>query len=138
MTAVHSTSLAAPSLCHPRMTHGVLAQRLVPQIRSISSLSPLPRAPSGPAGVLHSAMTITASQAPASTSYTCAVDLLSRRALTVVQQLMSRRSKLSCRLPRLHHHTSRHFSHSASPLSNSDRRKSTLSGTVCGLPCQNH
>lgn len=124
-TNVLSSCLAVPSLCRPWTTCGILAQIVVvPQLQSSSSPSPPPWAPSGPAGALRPAMTTTASQAPASTSYTCEVDLLFLRTLTVTVRLappMGCRWNLACRLPRLprllsSHRTSRHLAAFCTPL----------------------
>lgn len=122
VTHVLSSCSAVPSLSRPWTTCGILAQAIVvPQLQFSSSPSPPPRAPCGPAGALRRAMTTIASQAPASTSYTCVADLLFLRALTVVQQAVGLappkgcRWNLAClRLPPLppllsSHHTSRHL-----------------------------
>lgn len=126
---VLSSWLNVPSLWHPRTTQRILAQRVVvPQLQSISSPSPLHRAPTGPAGDLPPAMTITPSQDFASTICTCVAGPLFLRSLTVVQQLMGlvpsmgRRWNSACHLPHLHHllsshHISRRLFHPTSQLS---------------------
>lgn len=124
VTDVLSSCLAVPSLSRPWTTCGILAQaivRVVPQLQFSSSPSPPPRAASGLTGALRFAMMTITSQAPASTSYTCVVDLLYPRALTAVQRAVGPAPPMGCRwnlaclrLPHLPHllssrHTSRHL-----------------------------
>ncbi len=154
VTDVLSSCLAVPSLSRPWMTCGILAQAVVVlQFQFSSSPSPPPRAPSGLAGALRPAWTTIASQAPASTSYTCVVDLLFRRTLTVVHQAAGLAPPMGCRwnlASRLHHlphllccrHTSRHLAAFCIPLPSSIPAlsqsegiwgRSKLSGTLHGL-----
>lgn len=132
MDVLSSCSLAVPSLSRPWTTCGMLAQGVVaPQLQFSSSPSLPPRAASGSAGALRPAMTTIAYKAPAFTSYTCTVDLLSLRALTVVQQvdwlvpLTGCRWTSAClRLPHLphllsSHHTSMHLAAYCAPLPSS-------------------
>ncbi len=120
VTDVLSSCLAVPSLSRPWTTCGILTQA-VPQLHFSSSSRPPLRAHSGPPGALRPAMTTVASQTLAFTSYTCAVDLLSLKAPTVVQQVAGLAPPVGCRwslaclrLPHLppllySHHTSRHL-----------------------------
>lgn len=153
-TDVLRSCLAILSLCQPWTTCGILTQAVVVLQFNPSSSPSLPhRAHSVLVGALHPAMMTTASRVPVSSSYTCMVDLLFQRALTVVQQAAWLTRPTGCRwnlachvshLPHLlsSHHTSRHLAacctlllSSINALSHSERwdiGKSKLSGALCG------
>uniref|UniRef100_A0A3P8UDX2 Mesoderm induction early response 1, family member 2 n=1 Tax=Amphiprion percula TaxID=161767 RepID=A0A3P8UDX2_AMPPE len=131
--------------------HVYFTQQATRLSRKNSSLSRLLRPPSG---ALRPTMMTTASQTPASTSCTCAVDLLSPRALTAEQQGARLAPPIGCkwnsafRPPRLLHllsfrHTSRHLAACCIPPPSSiparshseeDMEICQLSGTLCDSP----